>query len=193
MKPLEPSDPLQPMLRTMQIIAVALLNGSGLFFATALYLVYAQVMDVHKERQGMPPLVSIISVAALLIQATLALWLPGRVVRTNLDKLAGHTPDAYVMPPSEAGPGGPVTDVRFLLMVRQTAMILSMALFEGASFFGSVAYLVEGHPLALVSSVGGIVGVAALFPTRDRVSVWLDRQKAALAYLRRQREPRPRP
>ncbi len=53
-------------------------------------------------------------------------------------------------------------------------------MFEGLGFFGTIAYLVEGNPIALSLAVLMILGVAAHFPTQGRIVGWVQRQLEAV-------------
>jgi hypothetical protein len=71
---------------------------------------------------------------------------------------------------------GECHDAGYLLSVFQTKTIISGALFEGVSFFATIAYLIEGDPVSLGLAVVLILGLAAHFPTRSRVIGWVERQ-----------------
>lgn len=188
-----PDKDLSPgRLRTMQIIAGALLVGVSSFFAVALFLVHGQHEGKGLGAQGKGnapppdfPIVTAVGVGWLAITAPLAFILPGTINRRLLPKVASGTwpPAGTVAPP----PLGPLTTGMKLLGVYQSTMIVGLALLEGTAFFGCIAYLLEASPWAL-----GIIGIAVAlqllkFPTYSRVRSWLEQQALALAELRRQR------
>jgi hypothetical protein len=181
-------DPLLPQrLRVMQVLAGSLIAGPLMLLGIVLFLVHTEGKGLGEPAEGALPLISLLSLAMLLLNAPLAFYLPGLHVRKALDKLASQAPNTFVVPPGERGPGGPISDAGLLLASRQTSLIISMALFEAAAFFGSVAYLLEARPLALAVSGAAIALLLLLFPTEGRVSAWLDQQLGALADLRMQR------
>jgi hypothetical protein len=67
-----------------------------------------------------------------------------------------------------------------LLAVYQMRTIIAAALLEGAVFFMAVAYLLEGHVLALGLGALLALAVAAHFPTAAGVAAWVDEQRDRL-------------
>ena len=59
-------------------------------------------------------------------------------------------------------------------------MIVSAACLEGAAFFLLIAYMLERSPWALAAAFALILGVAAHFPTRQRVSDFIQRQMSLI-------------
>jgi hypothetical protein len=179
-------------LRTMQIVAGAIIFGALSFLGIVLFVVQNNEGKGRAEPpEGTLPLISLIALGMTLAEVPIAFILPAAVLRQTLANLANHAPDSYVVPASPAGPGGPTTDTAFLLATKQTIMIITLALFEGASFFGSIAYLLEASPVALVVSAGAIVLLLVQFPTEGQVTTWLEQQRIRLNSLRaRPREQR---
>ena len=76
------------------------------------------------------------------------------------------------------------TDTLKLLSVRQTTMIVRLALLEGAGFFCAIAYFLEGSVYALIG-VGVILAIMiAVFPTEAGVRAWMERQLEAVRLAR---------
>jgi hypothetical protein len=171
-----------PRLRTMQIIAAALLMGLSSFFGIVLFLVHGQ-----NSRGGAPPpdlpIVSIMAAAMLTACAALAFILPAVIGRAALKRIASGT---WQPPPRQSQADFPTAGAK-LVVVRQTTLIIGLALLEGPGFFGCMAYLIEGMPYAL--AIPGVTAALMLwkFPTRSRVSSWLGQQAEALADLRREK------
>jgi hypothetical protein len=180
------SEPLlSPRLRVMQIIAAALAMGSSTFLVIALFLVYNNGGNGQAQPpEGALPVVSLVAVGFFVVNVLVAFILPGLVLRTGMNKLAGHAPNTYVMPPDRNQPGGPVSDTDYLLGLRTTTMIVSMAPLEGSSFLGSIAYLLEGQWYALAVSALAIGVLLSFFPTEERVLAWLAEQRRVLEDLR---------
>ena len=70
----------------------------------------------------------------------------------------------------------------------QTRMIVGAALLEGPAFFLLIAYLIERSPWSLAAAIFMILGVAAHFPTEQRVAEWVEQQMSLLEE-ERQLEP----
>jgi hypothetical protein len=179
----EPS--LVSRLRTMQIIAAAQVMGASTFLVIVVFLVYNNGgKGQGRPAEGALPVVSLTSAAFLAVNGPLAFLLPGLMLRNARNRLAGHAPDTYVMPPTPNQAGGPISDTDFLLAQRLTTMIVSLALLEGSSFLGSIAYLLEGQWFALAVSALAIGILLTFFPTEDSVRAWLAEQRRALEDLR---------
>ena len=108
----------------------------------------------------------------LVVEAPLAFIVRRLHTRTALRQIASG---AWPLPPG-ADAAAFASDTAKLLAVRQTTMLISWAMVEGAAFFGCIAYLLEAQPFTLA-----VVGVAVLlmlvdFPTERGVSAWLERQ-----------------
>jgi hypothetical protein len=167
-------------LRVLQIIAASLLIGLVGFLVVVLII-----------SQGEPPtdsfVVSFVAAGMLGADGLLALVLPGVLADKSLRSIAAGS----WQPPPGTAPSEFAPDAAKLWMVRQTTLIVALALFEGAGFMGCVAYLVERQWFTL-----GIVGVAILFivsnfPTASGVRNWLDRQLGRLQDLRQGGEVSP--
>jgi hypothetical protein len=62
-----------------------------------------------------------------------------------------------------------------------TKTIIGAALLEGSAFACGVAYLLEGHPLALAGAAVCTIGVALHFPTTSGVTSWIDAHERRIA------------
>ncbi len=175
------SDSLVPRSRllTMQIIAAALLLGVLIFLGIVLYLVFGQGQG-QAMGDGDLPVVSLIAVLLLMTNAPLSYVVPRLQAQAALKQIAAGT---WKAPPgADAADFG--SDAGKLLAVRQTSMIIGLALLEGVAFLGCIAFMLEGQVFALA-----VVGVAYLlmltqFPTEGRISAWIERQLAVLAETR---------
>jgi hypothetical protein len=164
-------------MRTMQIIAGALLTGVLLFIPIA--LVHVQLQQKAPVRDL--PVLSVVAVVMLASCAPLAFLLPAIRTRSALQRIAAGT---WQTPPDLDPEQYANVPVR-LLFIRQLNLLIGLALLEGAAFMGCIAYMLEAHPIS-AGVVGVAVGLMVLqFPTRGRVRVWLERQMDQLAQLRR--------
>jgi hypothetical protein len=171
----------RPRLRSMQIIAGALLIGVTTFLAIVLYLVLVQ----NGGRGNLPPnnlpIVTFIAAAMIATLGPMSFFVPGIMTQSVLPKIVTGR-----LTPAGGNPAAFATDGAKLMALYQTTMIVGYALVEGAAFMGCVAYLLDGHWLAL-----GVVAVAvalmlARFPTEGRVRSWVERQTEALSRLRQE-------
>jgi hypothetical protein len=164
--------PLQPQLRVMQLIAASLLLGVPLFLGIVLFLVHGQNQGFGQLPPGDLPTISLVAVVMAVTSVPLAFFVPGVIARGHVTQLA-------------AGPKADRReDVARLLAIRQTAMIVGMAVVEGVAFLACIAYLLEARVFVLA-----VVGVAlgcllAQFPTEGRVRAWLRAQREQLHSLR---------
>jgi hypothetical protein len=159
---------LSPQLRTMRIILLALVLGVVIFF------VIAVVMRGQGAQPAPPtPLLTYLGLGLAGVQIVLSALIPGLIVTGGRRQLA-RTPQSAAAP----------DDLRKLLGLYQTRLIVGSALLEGAAFFLLVAYLVEGDLAAL----GGVVVLVALllvrFPTRPGLESWLAEQQERLSQER---------
>ncbi len=176
----EESFPIQ-RVRVMQIVVGALILGVLFFLGLVLYLVH---VEGQGEARAELPLVTMIAVVMFALCALMAFVLPASITRSALRRLA----DGTWQPPPNTNPHAFATTTQRLLLVRQTALIVGMALLEGSAFMACTAYLLEAQPPAL-----GVVGAAVLlmlwnFPTTGRVRAWVEQQTDALEQQRHERE-----
>jgi hypothetical protein len=168
-------------LRTMQIIAGTLLFGVLAFVAVALFIVHVQ----NGGRGTGPPdhrVLSFVAVAMQAVNVLLSFIIPGMMAKGALRRIASGTWRA----PPQADPAAYSTDAAKLLAVRQTTLIVALALLEGAAFLGGIAYLLEARPKALVGVGLAVWAMLYHFPTESRTRYWLERQAGVLAGLRQE-------
>jgi len=159
----EPDDIPAGQLRTMQIIAAAMIMGVVFALAIFLFLLLVQQQRTILTQIDDLQAVSLVALLLFVTNAPLSLVLPNIVTRNSLTQIAAG-----------AAP------LDGLLAIRQTTLIIALALLEGAAMLGCIAFFLDCHALDLV-----VVGVAlalmlARFPTRNRVRTWLARRLAML-------------
>jgi hypothetical protein len=167
-------------LRVMQIIAGALLMGVLVFLGIVLFMVLVQNRGQGMAPPGPLPLVSLVALAMLAFSVPLAFVLTRNLTHVALRQIVAGTWQV----PRGANPSHFATAGAKLMAVRQTTMLIGLAMLEGTAFCGCIAYLLEAQALAL-----GVVGVAVClmlvkFPTENRVRAWLERQADVLAEMR---------
>lgn len=172
-------------LGTLRIIALALILGATFFLLLAVYLVSTQGGLAVQDRHGDElPMLTLIAVGVLVLEVPLAFVLPGILERKSLASVAASPREEHVVPVAGYGKKEKVSDEEFLLLGYQTSRIARMALFEGASLLGSMAYLVEARPLGLAVGAAALLLLCSSFPTEGRVSNWLEQKRREVEQLR---------
>ena len=78
-------------------------------------------------------------------------------------------------------------DLRLLLATTfQTKTILSFALLEGAAFQGLIAYIAEGHEIAIGVSIFMLFCMSIEFPGTNRVNNWIESNVETIRLKREQ-------
>lgn len=166
------SDLIPPeRLRVMQIIAATLPAGVIAMAAVLLFIVYSQATAGPIAQQQIP-IVSLVAAVFFAVAGVMSFVVPGFLTQANLRQIAARTGDG---------------DVIDLLNLRQTTLIVGMALLEGASFFGLIAFLVERQPLALIIPGLGLLAMFARFPTANSVREWMETNGRRVLELRQDR------
>jgi hypothetical protein len=164
----------------LQIIVAALVAGCTFFLVIALVVPPGQGRDAAGDAaqpQLMLTWIGLAFVAAIVVARAVV---PTVIVRTGRRRIAQGTfqlPQPHVMSQGEGRePLEELSNAGPLFMLYQTKTIIGAALFEGATFFMIVVYLVERQTLALGIAIALILAVAAHMPTRTGVVHWIDDQ-----------------
>jgi hypothetical protein len=175
-------------LRTLQIIASALLLGVLFFLGIVLVLQHGQGLN----QQAGTLVLSYVALA--LLASILIVWsfLPNQLANGQVRKIADGSwtpgPEDSTYSRSPVNPESLLaafpTDADKLLAVFQTTSIVGWALLEGSALLGCVAYLLEAQPF-----VFAVIGVPVLlfvvtFPMRGRVTRWLEEQQRRVKDIR---------
>ena len=160
----------QQRLRAMQIIAGALPAGVIMFLGIVLFLVFGQA-NAPPQMQNLP-IVSILAAGFLVIAGSMSFIVPQIITQTALQQLAAQSA---------------ADDVGRLLALRQTTLMIGLALLEGAAFFGLVAFLTERQPLALIVPGIALFGMLMRFPTENSVRNWMELNGRRVLELRQDR------
>jgi hypothetical protein len=169
---MQENDEFIKRVRTMQIIASAIVSGLIIF------LVIAAVSGNRgrgRDGQNGLTMLTLVSLAALPIGGAASFLLPGIVARSLVRRAAsGNWP-----------PGGvALSDDEQLLAAYQTALICGLAPLEGAGFCAGVAYFTEGSVLALLCAALAAGLMLLRFPTVSRVADWVQRNRRDLSEQR---------
>lgn len=143
-------------LRTMRIIATALIAGAAIFLGVVTLIRSGQA-------PADTPMITYIATgfaAVILVMRTILM----KVIPRNLiSQQREHITD------STAGR-------KQIAQVYLTRMILGMAMCEGAAFFAIVAWMAESHELALGIVLFLIMVMVMSFPFQQRVLNWIEVQ-----------------
>jgi hypothetical protein len=173
---------IQPRLRVLQIIALALIAGLAVFAGIAVVVVHTQGRQANAA--WATPVLSYTAVG-YLVSAVLA-WagFPRGLETGQVARIADGPPNPLANRPGQSF-GGPANDQAQLLAVRHTSTIVALAILEGAGFLGCIAYLLEGqwYALAVVGVV--LLLMLATFPTQSGVRHWIEKQMGVLEDRRR--------
>jgi hypothetical protein len=166
-------------VRTIQIIAAALLFGVLMLAAVSIAVVQTSGPMGHRDADALP-IVSLVALVMLATNLPLSLILPNVLMRNAVQRVAAGS---WSVPPG-VDPGVLATDEARLLAARQTVMIVGTALLEAVGLAAGIAYLVEGQAFAMIAVVVPVLVMIAQFPTREGMRTWLERHLALVAELR---------
>ncbi|HUY87152.1 MAG TPA: hypothetical protein VMV10_00300 [Pirellulales bacterium] len=161
---------LAGQVRVLQIIVAAITFGPLAFLG------YVLSTPPPGPPAAVAGNVSLTYLACGAAVAAVAAWfvVPPIVLRSVRRQIAsGAWPS-----PGQAGnsPAAPMTDAGKLCAAYTVRTIIAVAILEGAAFFLVFAYQTERDPLALGVAVLLMLMIAAHFPTRTRVAVWVETQ-----------------
>jgi hypothetical protein len=168
---------LPARLRTMQIVASALMAGVLMFMAFA--LVKVLVLDAGRLAVD-TPLMSFLALGFFAMTAPISFVMPRVITQAALRQLLAGDWQA----PQGADPRAYPTVTAKLLAIYQASMIIGLGMLEGCAFFALIAYIVEGQHWVLGVAAAAIALMGCRFPTEPRVRAWLDQQADELAALR---------
>jgi hypothetical protein len=162
----QPDDIPAGVLRTMQIIAAAMIVG--VVFALAIFVFLALVQQQKAISTQFEPL-PIITLVLLLMLTTsrFPFSLPSTVTKNHLRQIVSGA-----------------QSLDSLLPLRQTTLIIQFVFLEGTAFLGSIAFFRECHAADLLVAGLPLALMVGQFPTHRRVRAWLATQLAAIEALR---------
>ncbi|MCI0682377.1 MAG: hypothetical protein L0Y71_09750 [Gemmataceae bacterium] len=159
-------------LRALQIIAMALPMGALAFFGVVVFMVYGAGNPQPAAANALP-VISMVAGAFLLITGPMSFVMPAAITQAGLKQIAA---------------GGEHYDLTRLLGLKQTAMIVGMALLEGTAFLGLIAFLVERQPAVLAVPALALAGMLMRFPTQNSVRNWMEQHGRRVLELRQDRQ-----
>lgn len=179
--------PLVPpqQLRTLQIIAAALPAGVIVFMAITLKIVLGNAAPAPAPRGG-TPIITLLAGLFLLVGLVLGALIPRVVTRKGLREILAGT----WKPPQESPAGAYDTVVAKIMLLRQTSLIITLALAEAPAFFALIAFMIEQQWAAIGVAVFALTVMFVNFPTQYRVRTWLEAQARELGELRQLQDHR---
>jgi hypothetical protein len=166
----------QGIVRTAQLIVVALVVGVVVFAGIVFYLGMG-----GQPPQG-PPMISLVMLAVAASAVAARFFIPGLLTQSACRAIADGTWKAA--PTSRPGYTPPATDREKLKSVFLSKTIVASALLEGGAFANLVAYMLEGQWFSLVFGIVLALGIAAGIPTHAGVESWVDQQLRRVEELR---------
>ncbi len=166
------------VLRTMRIIASALIAGVLSFAGVASFAVFGQAPAAQPGGQpaAAPNGSEIIMYLAMAFAAVAVVM---SFVVSNLISAVGVKGVAKMAQDGTAT--GPKELFGRLLAVAQTKMLTALALVEGAAFFNLIAFIIT-KSLIPPAVVGALLLVMAIhFPTKFKLARWLEDQQRLLS------------
>lgn len=153
-------------LRTLQIIAGAFTWGVVCCFGIMLYLASQQGFD----EPGSSRMISSVAALVLVFNCIANVFLQVILIRAGMNTMVKQDRSL---------------DDEKLLNLRQTTLLVYLALIEGAAFLCCIALLLERQSFVIGLILGAIFIMIWQFPTKGRVERWMDRQRSLLEDVRR--------
>lgn len=154
---------LKQQIKVIQIIAMALMMGVLSFGVVAFKL-------GQGKQPPATPIVSYVAAGMGVMMFVMHIVVPKIVTNQRMNGLEKHA--------------GDVTSI--LVKTFQTKTIIGFALLEGAAFYGLVAYIVEGHEIAIGVSIFMLFCMSIEFPGTNRVNNWIESNAETIRMKREQ-------
>ena len=145
-------------LRVLQIIAVALMMGLLMFFGVVLVVTRGDIFG-----QGNPGIMTMIAAGFAGLMIVNHLVIPALLAKAQLNKLKSEDPS----------PKDSDRTNNSLLAIYRIQLIITLALLEGAAFFNLISVMLEKHMISVIAAVVLLGLMVARFPTRTKVSWWI--------------------
>jgi len=157
-------DRLWPLVRTMQIIVLALVLGTVNFLAVINF-----VQENEQNGQQNHPLLTYVAVVGAVCAIVASMLVPSILTGSLRRSFTGDSESA---------------DLRPIAKVYQTLLIIRCAILEGAAFFCLVSFMLERHPISLAATGILILMLLAQFPTLSRVAAWIENELVVVEQFR---------
>jgi hypothetical protein len=145
-------------VRTMQIMAAALMMGVLVFLLVVLVITQGEVLGRKN-----PALISVIAAGFGFLMIVNHFVIPGIISRGQLRQVA--TPGSLRQDDEKTN--------EKVLAIFQIQLIIGLAMLEGAAFFNLIALMIDRSVLNLGIFILLMGLMLAKFPTRNRVLFWV--------------------
>lgn len=164
--------------RVMQIIVAALAGGVLSFFVVSLVIGPLQPGPAGRS------ILTHIAVVGAFVSLVLASVVSSVVIRVQRRGILAGQPTLTTGSVGGSTPPGVDQQLGPLVAGYQTALILRIAVLEGAAFFCLVTYMLERQSLSLVAAGVLLLAILAGFPTPSKVEDVIEGERRAIAQLR---------
>ena len=152
-------------IQTMQIIAAALMMGVVMFGGVAVVIQAGNEELINQEEFPLLLIVAVVfAVMEMGVRQVLLMAFDNKLKTEIQDYKEGES------------------SAEDFLGLYQTRLIISMALCEGAAFFGIIVYIVEGHWGGLALAAFMLIIMATSFPTENKFRSWIRSGSGQSAY-----------
>jgi hypothetical protein len=160
------------IVRTAQIIAIAMPVGVTIFLAVTLVLRRGKGTFAAEPWDVSPPknLISLLGLTMAAVVVILSFAIP-QTMTAGQRRIAAKA--------KKSGSVSPHESFSFAMMY-MTGMIIGMALLEGGAFFNGICFLLEGHAPNLIVAAVLVLLILARFPTLNGIETWTEDQRRRL-------------
>jgi hypothetical protein len=174
---------IDSVARADQIIAAAMIAAAVVMIGVSIVV---DPMGGQRPAAGTIDVGEVITWTAVAFAAVLlpmSVIVPGLIPRQNRQRIAAGKWTPPSPQNSRSSPSAPEmfhSDTGKLASVYQAQFIVGIALIEGPTFFAALAYMLGRNPIAMGLACLLLAAHVVRFPTRLRVSSWIDGQQELL-------------
>ena len=163
MKPQE-SETLEPRIRILQIICLAMIMG------VIVFLLLMLVLKIGEINSGLS-LLTLLGIGFAIPAFLASIIVPKIVAGSGIKNAANKLDEAGQKAESEDG-------LKSVFEVFQAANIIRFALLEGAMFFNAMLFFLRGSVASLIVVGVGLAIMIMFFPRRDAATAWVEERVA---------------
>ena len=148
--------------------------------ALPILMFFVVVLVLRGDQAAGQPMITYLAAGVAVMSFAASLIVPQVMAGPVRQSIAAGSAPSGASLPEEIG------DVGRLGALYQTRVILAGALLDGAAFFNTIAYLLEGQVLSLLVTIALILAILSQFPTASRVENWVVNQREIIEQVRSQ-------
>jgi hypothetical protein len=164
------ADQLKPQAMTMRLIVGALALG---VLSTVVVSVLLRADRGLAEGPLQFELITWFGIIAAPVAVVASRIVPILIVRTARKRMVAGD---YRLTYAGADKAYAINESDALAGLYQTTTIVAAALLEGAAFLNVIAFLLEGNPISLGLAIGLAMGILAMYPSGQRIAIWIELQ-----------------